>query len=137
MSDKTYLDTNILVYLFSDDEPEKQQIARKLVRGHSCITGINNLNEMNFVLVRKKKLSVAKTRLALDCVVRDVEIALFRLTTLRETLYIMERHNYSYFDSLVIAMALESNSRMLYTEDMQHGQILETRLTIWNPFLLY
>ena len=61
MSDKIYLDTNILVYLFSDDEPEKQQIARKLVCGHSCITGINNLNEMNCVLVQKKKLSFAKT----------------------------------------------------------------------------
>ena len=136
MSDKIYLDSNILVYLFSDDEPEKQQIARKLVHGHSCITGINNLNEMNCVLVQKKKLSVEKTRLALDYVVRDVEIAFFRLTTLRETLRIMERYNYSYFDSLVIAMALESNCKMLYTEDMHHGQILEQRLTIWNPFSL-
>ena len=136
MSDKIYLDSNILVYLFSDDEPEKQQIARKLVHGHSCITGINNLNEMNCVLVQKKKLSVEKTKLALDYVVRDVEIAFFRLATLRETLRIMERYNYSYFDSLVIAMALESNCKMLYTEDMQHGQILEKRITLWNPFSL-
>jgi len=61
---------------------------------------------MNCVLVRKKKLSFMQTRLALDYVVHDMEIALFRLTTLRETLNIMERYNYSYFDSLVIAMAL-------------------------------
>ena len=135
MSDKIYLDTNILVYLFSDDEPEKQQIARKLVCGHSCITGINNLNEMNCVLVQKKKLSFAKTGLALDYVIRDVEIGLIRLSALREALRIMERYNYSYFDSLVIAMALENNCTMLYTEDMQHGQVVEKRLTIWNPFL--
>ena len=135
MSNRIYLDSNILVYLFSDDEPEKQQIAKKLVHGHPCITGINNLNEMNCVLVRKKKLSFMQTRLALDYVVHDMEIALFRLTTLRETLNIMERYNYSYFDSLVIAMALESSSKLLYAEDMQHGQVLENRLTICNPFL--
>jgi len=63
MSDKIFLDSNVLVYLFSDDEPEKQQIARKLVHGSSCMTGINNLNEMNSVPVRKKKLSFSKAEL--------------------------------------------------------------------------
>ena len=135
MSDKVCLDSNILVYLFSDDEPEKQQTARKLVHGSLCLTGINTLNEMNSVLVRKKKLSFLKTRLALDYVIRDMEIEFIRLTTLRETLHIMERYGYSDFDSLVIAVALGSNCKMLYTEDMQHGQVLEGRLTIWNPFL--
>ena len=135
MSDKIFLDSNILVYLFSDDEPVKQQIARKLVHGSSCITGINNLNEMNSVLVRKKKLSFSKAGLALDYVIRDVEIELIQLTTLRETLRVMERYHYYYFDSLVIAMALESNSNRLCSEDMHHGQVLEGRLTIWNPFL--
>jgi len=44
------------------------------------------------------------------------------------------RYRFSFYDSLIIAAALEANCQTLYSEDMQHGQIIET-LTIQNPFL--
>jgi predicted nucleic acid-binding protein len=42
---------------------------------------------------------------------------------------------YSYWDSLIIATALQANATKLYTEDLQHGQRIG-KLTIINPFLL-
>lgn len=47
---------------------------------------------------------------------------------------ITKQYKYSIWDSLIIASALESNCSVLYTEDMQDGQIIDGKLTIVNPF---
>jgi len=47
---------------------------------------------------------------------------------------IAEQYKYSIWDSLIIASALESNCSALYTEDLQHGQIIDKKLKIINPF---
>lgn len=44
------------------------------------------------------------------------------------------KYKFSYWDSLIIASALESNCSALYTEDLQHGQVIEKKLKILNPF---
>ena len=41
----------------------------------------------------------------------------------------------AYWDSIIVASALENRCSILYTEDMQHGQVVDQRLTIVNPFL--
>jgi predicted nucleic acid-binding protein len=50
-------------------------------------------------------------------------------------LKVFEKYGYSIFDSLIIAAALELGCNTLYTEDMQHGQVIEGTLKITNPFL--
>jgi predicted nucleic acid-binding protein len=47
---------------------------------------------------------------------------------------IMKKFNYSYWDCLILASALENNCTILYTEDMQDGQTVEGKLKILNPF---
>ena len=44
------------------------------------------------------------------------------------------RYHYSYYDSLILASAVESRCTVLYSEDMQHGQVIEKKLKIVNPF---
>ena len=44
------------------------------------------------------------------------------------------RYKLSYFDSIIVAAALNSGSNILYSEDMQHGLVVEGQLTIINPF---
>lgn len=46
-----------------------------------------------------------------------------------------ERHSFSYWDSLIVAAALDAGCVTLYSEDMQHGQVIDGRLTLINPFL--
>ncbi len=48
--------------------------------------------------------------------------------------YLRNRYSFSYWDSLIVAAALNGNCSTIYTEDMQHGQIIENTLTIINPF---
>lgn len=50
-------------------------------------------------------------------------------------LKVFEKYGYSIFDSLIIAAALEARCHTLYSEDMQHGQLIEGTLKITNPFL--
>jgi len=45
-----------------------------------------------------------------------------------------EKYKYSYWDSLILASALENSCSILYSEDMQHGQVIEDNLKIINPF---
>jgi predicted nucleic acid-binding protein len=51
-----------------------------------------------------------------------------------QALVINNRYQFSYYDSLIIAAALEAEASVLYTEDMQHSQRIGS-LTIINPFL--
>ena len=46
---------------------------------------------------------------------------------------IQERYQYSFYDSMIIAAALEGNCKTLYSEDLQHDQKIES-LTIIDPF---
>lgn len=48
---------------------------------------------------------------------------------------VCERYKFSFYDSLIIASALIVGSTVLYTEDLQHGQIIERQLRVANPFL--
>ena len=45
------------------------------------------------------------------------------------------KYGFSYWDSMIVATALENNCEVLYTEDMQHGLLVEKTLLIKNPFL--
>ena len=55
--------------------------------------------------------------------------------TIRRALQIAETYGYAYYDSQVIACALEHDCTILYSEDMQHEQEIENRLKIVNPFV--
>lgn len=48
---------------------------------------------------------------------------------------IADKDKFSYYDSLIIVAALECNCKILYTEDLQHNQIIENSLTVINPLL--
>ncbi len=54
--------------------------------------------------------------------------------TIQEAIRIKEKYAYSYYDSAIIASALKNKCTILYTEDMQHKQIIENTLKIINPF---
>ena len=41
---------------------------------------------------------------------------------------------FSYWDSLIVAAALDAGCTTLFSEDMQHGRVLRGQLTIVNPF---
>ena len=64
----------------------------------------------------------------------NFEIITVQIETIELALKIAEKYRYSYYDSVIIAAALESSCTLLYSEDMQHLQVIEEQLQIINPF---
>ena len=94
MRDKVFLDTNIVIYSYSEDEVE------------AVVLELNN----NFPIVN------------------------FTLQTQLKAIEIKERYQLQFYDSLILATALENGCNIVYSEDMQNGQVIDNQLTIVNPF---
>jgi predicted nucleic acid-binding protein len=57
------------------------------------------------------------------------------MDTIKKALYLHEKYRYSYYDSLILASALENGCKMIFTEDLQNGQVIEKTLKVVNIFI--
>jgi predicted nucleic acid-binding protein len=133
MQDRIFLDSNILLYAIGNDK-YKKGLSIELIRKKPVIT-IQVLNEISNIMIRKLKLSHQDIHNIIDFIIQKCDMNSIDIITVRKALDISEKYKYSYYDSLIIASALENNCNILYTEDMHHGQNIENILKIINPFL--
>jgi len=135
MQDNIFLDSNIILYCYSNDETDKQAIARNIFEQYSnpCISK-QVINEVSNILFRKFKLDCESIENAILQISNLVEILDFNLTTQIKAIRLKKSYNLQYFDALIVATALENNCNTLYSEDMQNGLVVEGKLTIINPF---
>jgi len=95
---------------------------------------VQNLNEVTNVFFRKfdlspQEISEKVTELSQICVVKPVTVE-----TIQEAIRLKSIYRYSYFDCIMLASALFANCSTFYSEDFQHGQIIENCMKIVNPF---
>ncbi len=137
MSAEHFLDTNVFVYLFDETDPSKQKRAESLVNdslasGTGCIS-FQVVQETLNVLIRGLGFVSEDARRVLD----DVLLPLWQVNPTAElyqnAISIRARYGFSFYDSLIVAAALEAGCNRLYSEDLQHGQTIQ-QLTILNPF---
>lgn len=134
MRDKIFVDTNLWVYLYSDKP--KGNIVKEFFDKHFANVTISTqvLGELFSVLTKKDFKTKEEARdiisdLAMNFRVREINKSfVFKATE------VSIKYKYSYWDSLIIASALEDDCSILYSEDLQHGQVIEDRLKIVNPF---
>ena len=127
-----FLDTNILIYAFTAD-PRVAAAQDLLARG--CTISVQGLNEFANVARRKLGMSWDEVRDALAAIRTLCPTILpIDLYTHAAALGIAERHGYAFFDAMVVAAALQCGSTTLWSEDMQHGMMIDGRLRIANPF---
>ncbi|MCL2420684.1 MAG: PIN domain-containing protein [Defluviitaleaceae bacterium] len=135
MQDRVFLDTNILVYLYSSDESDKRDVSYKFVNSTDCITSIQAMNEASNVWFRKHNLSkteIAKYLDEIESVCDDT--MLVSRKTINLAMDIKDRYGYSFYDCLMLASAMEANCTVILTEDMKDGQVINDTLKIINPF---
>ena len=133
MNRKIALDTNILVYCHSNDEPEKQEMAMKFFELNPIIS-TQVLSE--YINVVKRKLKMPKLDI-MDVCLQNIELCILQpitFTTLKNARNLLVRYDFQLFDSIVVAAALEANCHILYSEDLHHGLVIENRMTLINPF---
>jgi predicted nucleic acid-binding protein len=133
MSDaEAFFDTSVVLYLLSDDAAKADRAEELLARRGAV--SVQVLNEFAAVAKRKRALSIPEIRDVLEAV-----RALCAIHPLTEEchdlgLEIAERYGFSVYDSMIVASALQAECKTLYSEDLQHRQIIDKRLRIINPF---
>jgi predicted nucleic acid-binding protein len=139
-SGRFFLDTNIAIYCFDDTAPLKQSRAKDLM-AHGSSSGMGVVSYQ--VLQEFCNVASASKRLALSAdqtmafaglllaPMNKVEPSLALLTA---ALTIKADAGYSFYDCLIVAAAVQAGCNILYSEDMQHGQLV-AGLRIVNPFL--
>ncbi|WP_262245665.1 PIN domain-containing protein [Parapedobacter soli] len=135
ISDKVFLDTNILVYSYSVSEKEKQEIVRNLISETDSHISTQVLTELTNTLTRKFKLPLNSAIKAIDECCANNHVFVNNPETIKGAINIADRYGFSFYDSLIISAALESDCKVLYSEDLHNGQIIEKKLKIQNPFL--
>jgi predicted nucleic acid-binding protein len=133
-SDKVFFDTNILLYLLSADT-QKADCAENLVNAGGIIS-VQVLNEFASVASRKLKMPYAEIRDILKIIRAVCQINNLTLDIHHQGLAIAEQYGFSLYDSLIVSAAQNTGCTVLYSEDMQHGQVIGT-LVIINPFIYF
>ena len=82
----------------------------------------------------KNKIADNEIQQSLQQLVSAIDVVSLSKKTVIDSFVIRNRFHYSYWDSLIIASALEHDCFVLYSEDMQHDQIIQEQLRIINPF---
>ncbi len=127
-----FFDTNVLIYLLSADAARADLIEEKLAEG--ATVSVQVLNEFTSVALRKLGMSVTEIREVLEPITAICHVVPLTIEVHQRGLQVAERYRFSFYDALIVAAALESSCTMLYTEDLQDGQVIDNTLTIKNPF---
>jgi predicted nucleic acid-binding protein len=136
MQDKIFLDTNIIIYCYSNSEIEKQIICRELFEKYNELNISKQvINEITNILFKKFKLSSSDIKNTIEQISNIVFTCDFDFNTQKKAIELKDRYNLQYYDALILATALENSCNIIFSEDMQHNQVIENKLTIINPFI--
>ena len=138
MKDKVFLDTNIIVYAHDRSSGEKHVVAREIMdylwETRKGLISVQVLQEL-FVCVTKKiakPLPIKNAKLLLEYLSNWDVIVNDKFITLK-AIDFQEKHQFSFWDSLIIQAALQGQASLLLSEDLPDGQVVED-LKILNPF---
>jgi len=133
MSDaECFFDSNVLLYLVSS-EAEKANRVEALLEEKGVIS-VQVLNEFTNVATRKFAMSLAEVREFLETVRNVCRTDPLTVEVHDRAVDVMERYKFSFYDSVIVASALRADCTILYSEDLQHGQVIDRQLKIINPF---
>ena len=139
MNAEFFLDTNIIVYAFDADSPEKSTVAFKLIqRALKSGEGVVSTQVIQeFLNVATRKFDVPMKPADAQQFLAKVLNPLCRVypdvAYFDDGLEIMAETGYSFYDSLVLAGAAIAGCSILYSEDLQNGQVVRG-VQIVNPF---
>ena len=124
---------SVLLYLLSQDSNKADRVEQLLAERGTI--SVQVLNEFAAVAMRKLKMPLSEVREILGTLRAICNVEPVTVATHDRGLAINERYGFSLYDSMLVAAALLADSKALYSEDLQHGQVIDGQLRIVNPFL--
>ena len=135
---KAFVDSNIWLYTYQPVRyPKKAHVAQELVKDYTNNLAVSSqvIIEVGNILTKKLKLDESMIRDFINLSYDRYEVINVNREVLSNAYELRQKYMFSYFDSLIIAAALLTDSTILYSEDMQHSLVVEKQLTIINPFI--
>jgi predicted nucleic acid-binding protein len=135
---RPFFDTNVLVYAFDEGEPGRREVARALIEEHLVegdgLLSVQVLREfysvvrrVSFPLPAGAVVEAVRYLAAFSPVPEDAAMVLGAVRRSGEI-------SVSFWDALIVEAALAAGADHLFTEDLQHGQVIEG-LRVHDPFL--
>ena len=135
---RRFFDTNVLVNLFDASAPRKKARAQELLR-QAANAGLALLSTQvlqEFFVAVTRKLSAPLPHEQAERAVRNLAklpVEQVDAETILKAIETMRRYQLSFWDSVIVQAALHGGATLLYTEDLNDGQVIET-LVVENPF---
>lgn len=136
MKDNVFIDSNIWLYSFIEDAEGKYRIAAGLIQENKekIAISLQVVNEVCINLIKKADFKEEQIEELINSFYEDYTIidqdkdVLTNASKLRKVLSL------SFWDSLIVSTAMKGECDILFSEDMQHNQVIENKLKILNPF---
>ncbi len=129
---EVFYDTNVVLYLLSA-EAAKAERAEELLAAGGRIS-VQVLNEFASVASRKLGMDWPEIGEILAGVRAVCPVESIAIDTHERGLAVASRYGLNIYDAMIVASALLAGCKVLYSEDLQHGQVFERQLTVRNPF---
>ena len=132
---RAFCDTNVLIYAYSVSEPLKAETANGVLFAQPTTISTQVVNEFVNTCLKKLQLHDEVVKQADLELISNFQVTNFTTNTQLKAIDLKTRYKLQYYDSLIVATALENDCDILYSEDMQHGLVVDNRLKIINPFV--
>jgi predicted nucleic acid-binding protein len=130
-----FADSNIVLYsLLAEQSPDKHAVAVALLKSADICLSTQVIGEVSAVLTRKTALSNSDIRRIADDLFFRYPVFTIEKADMIDAFAIRESYQLSFWDSLIVAVALRAGAKILYSEDAHDGLVIRDRLTIRNPF---
>jgi len=136
MPDRSFLDSNVLIYTDDASSPTKQRTALELIarcrRRREGVVSLQILQEYFAISTRKLGVDATIARRKVE-LFSQLSLVATRLDDVLAAIDLHRLHQFSFWDALVIRSALQAGCARLYSEDLQHGRRIDG-VEIVNPF---
>jgi len=128
---KPFIDSNVVLYLFSSDAVKADR-AESLLQSGGLIS-VQVLNEVASVCLRKLKMTWEDIDAVLETLKSTCEVLPVTLASHEKAVELAKRFQISLYDANIVATAILCGADTLFSEDMQNGMSMES-VTVVNPF---
>jgi len=138
-----FIDSNLWVYAFIETQRNEEETKRNKIillleevnKKDNITISVQVINEFHWTVKTKYDVGEGEIRnKVINGILKVAKVTPVDLSIYKSAFQIRDNYNISYWDSLIITSALENGCNILYSEDMQHNQLIENRLRIINPF---
>jgi predicted nucleic acid-binding protein len=132
MNDNIFVDSNIWLYLFDADQHKKNTVLRLLSENHTISTQV--LSENANVCLKKLRMTEVLVSQHIQHLTAACHVVLLKPSTIKMALQIKQNHQLSFYDSQILAAAIENQCNILLSEDLAEGATYEGKVKVINPF---